>query len=84
MAKVIDLQPGDRVVNGGRTAVFIARTRHPAWPALELVIWRLCDETICLDALRIQQEVGKVIPVTSPAEQRDQLLSAICGVGRGR
>lgn len=56
MATVGELTPGD-VVDG---AIFIARTTHPIWPNLQLVVWRMSDRSISLDALRSNQHVGSV------------------------
>lgn len=81
--KVSDLDPGDLVVNGGAEAVFIARTQHPVWPVLQLVIWRLGDGTVSLDALSADQEVGLVIGAPTAAAQQDRLIDAIRGATRG-
>lgn len=77
-ARVIDLQPGDLVTNGDMTAVFIARAKHPVWPVLTLVVWRLQDGTISLDALSAIQEVGEVAPATR-VERYDRLVDAVRG-----
>ena len=63
MSTVADLTPGDVVVlDGGDSATFVARTRHPLYPHLELVVWRLADGSWSHDALHISQYVGKVQP----------------------
>lgn len=77
-ARVIDLQPGDHVTNGGESAVFIVRTQHPVWAVLQLVVWRLQDGTASFDALSPDQEVGEVTPAT-PAERYDRLVDAVRG-----
>jgi len=77
-ARVVHLQPGDLVTNGGMSAVFIARTVHPVWPVLQLIVWRLDDGTASFDALRSDQEVGEVAPATS-AERYDRLVEAVRG-----
>jgi hypothetical protein len=78
MTSVSDLQPGDLVTHSGMSAVFITRTPHPAWPALELVVWRLDDGTPSFDALAAAQDVGQVAPSTA-AQRSDRLVSAVQG-----
>lgn len=77
-ALVNDLQPGDMVTLGGMSAVFIARTDHPLWPVLQLVVWRLDDGTASFDALSPDQEVGELAPATR-AERYDRLVDAVRG-----
>ena len=60
-AQVVDLVPGDRVENAGMTAVFVARTEHPLYPYLQLVIWRLQDGTWSHDALDEREWIGRVL-----------------------
>lgn len=76
MATVADLMPGDLVVSGGMSGVFIHRGEHPLYPPLMLVIWRLDDGTISLDALAANQEVDAVAPA-SAAERYRRLDEAI-------
>lgn len=77
MIHVYDLLPGDEVtVPGLASAVHIAHLPHPYYPALELVIWRLADGTVSLDALDMQQEVGELTPAAWP-ERRDRLRRAL-------
>jgi hypothetical protein len=78
VARVTDLRPGDLVTNGGDSAVHITHTEHPAWPVLQLVVWRLQDGTISLDALSPDQEVGDVTAATL-AERIDRLVAAVRG-----
>ena len=59
-ATVEDLLPGDVVTSFFGSATFVARTDHPIWPGLQLVIWRMDDGSWSLDALSAQQEVGDV------------------------
>lgn len=77
-ARVIDLQPGDLVTLGDRSAVFIVQAEHPLWPVLQLVVWRLDDGTASFDALSSIQEVGDVAPATR-AERYDRLVEAVRG-----
>jgi hypothetical protein len=64
MSRVDELIPGDLVtvpaVN--MSATFVARTTHPIWPNLQLVIWRLDNGSWSHDALDARQEVGDVSP----------------------
>jgi hypothetical protein len=76
MARVADLLPGDLVTQGEHSAVHIAHQTHPYWTNLQLVIWRLDDGTISLDALDIRQDVGEITPADWPARQA-RLLHAI-------
>jgi len=72
---VWNLIPGDRVIIPGSDldeATFIKSTRHPLYRDLKLVIWRMSDNSISLDALRGDQEVGSVRHVTND-ERRDWL-----------
>lgn len=79
MATVAELTPGDLVVNTGRSAVFIARTQHPLWPKLQLVIWHLHEadgSRWSLDALDSRQEVGDINP-TNDADRAQRVRSAL-------
>ena len=80
MIRVMNLYPGDLVTSGGASAVCIARTRHPLYPEFALVIWRLEDGTISLDALAPWQEVGELAPA-SAAERLERLERAIHETG---
>lgn len=82
MSAVRDLMPGQVVDNPFGLATFIGRYPHPI-PAfrsegLVMVIWRLSNGEVSLDALLPQQEVGDGQPATD--EQLDgQLRAAIRG-----
>lgn len=82
MTAVRDLVPGQVVEHGMRSATYIASCPHPI-PAyrssgLLLVIWRLDNGDVSLDALLPQQDVGQDQAFT--AEQLDvQLRAAIRG-----
>jgi hypothetical protein len=78
VARVTDLRHGDLVTNGGMSAVHITHIEHPAWPVLQLVVWRLQDGTLSLDALSPDQEVGDVTAATL-AERIDRLVAAVRG-----
>ena len=78
MAIVADLMPGDLVTLGPGSGVFVTSCRHPLYPMLQLVIWRLPDRSWSLDALHYQQHVGDVAPA-SPAERVDRLRQAMTG-----
>lgn len=58
MTTVAELLPGEIVYSFGRSACFVARTEHPVWPSLQLVIWRMPDGSWSHDALDARQEVG--------------------------
>jgi uncharacterized protein (DUF779 family) len=75
---VAELVPGDLVVNTHRSAVFIARTQHPLWPHLQLVIWHLHEPGYewSLDALDARQEVGDITPA-SDEDRAMRLRSAL-------
>lgn len=63
--KVLDLTPGMQfkdVSRGNGLNTFIARCPHPYYPGLDLVIWRLCDGELSLDALSPMQELGECVP----------------------
>jgi hypothetical protein len=59
-----------------RWAVFVARTEHPIWPHLQLVIWRMDDGSWSHDALLARQDVGAVTDAT-PDERRHRLREAM-------
>jgi len=59
---VKQLRPGDKVVLGDQSAVFIASEPHPIHAPLRLVIWELDNGEWSLDALSPDQEVGELVP----------------------
>jgi len=80
-ARVAHLQPGDEVTTAGMTAVFIAATKHPLWPSLQLVVWRLADGEWSHDALDARQEIGHISPSTTE-ERHARLRAALLGDNR--
>ena len=87
MTRVSDLIPGD-VFDASRpgpgltavpaTAVYVAQSRHPLWPKLQLVIWRMSDDAWSFDALSPIQDVGQ--PLTSdPFDRINNLRAALLG-----
>lgn len=66
MAKVSELQPGDKVtMPGGQiSGIFISAAPHPFYLNLELVAWRLSDGSMSLDALDAEQEIGDIVQAT--------------------
>lgn len=80
MSAVGDLLPGDLVTLSvtDLSAVFIARTEHPLWPHLQLVIWKMSDGSWSHDALFAQQEIGTIAPSTSD-ERKARLRRALWG-----
>jgi hypothetical protein len=76
--RIDELTPGDLVTNAGvgMFAVFIARTTHPIWPQLQLVIWRLDDGSWSHDALDARQEVGEISP-SNEADRSTRLRKAL-------
>lgn len=81
--RVDELMPGDIVTAGlGEQACFIAQTKHPLWPQLQLVVWRLQDGSWSHDALDSRQVVGEVDPNREPRTRRDRLMGgALLGDG---
>lgn len=79
MATVAELVPGDlvRLPGSDQEGVFFQRCRHPVWPYLMLVIWRLGGEWV-LDALALNQETGDVVPSTQ-ADRKARLENIIFG-----
>ena len=75
---VNDLLPGAVIVNGDRSATFIARCWHPLYMGFMLVIWRLDDGTVSLDALTPEQEVGQQV-AASEDERVEALRAALSG-----
>jgi len=55
---VYELTPGDVITVGESRATFIARTQHPLYPSLCLVVWVLDNGQISLDALASVQDIG--------------------------
>jgi hypothetical protein len=82
LATLSRLLPGDCVFSGNETATFITATAHPlpfyADRGLMLVVWKMGDRSISLDALMSFQEVGKVVISTSQ-ERLDRLVEALFG-----
>lgn len=79
MATVQNLIPGDVVLNPiGDKATFIARTEHPLFAGLQLVVWRMKDGSWSHDALSERQDVGEVERST-PDQRRDALSAALLG-----
>jgi len=78
VAIVADLMPGDLVTLGPGSGVFVTSCRHPLYPMLQLVIWRLPDRSWSLDALHMQQHVGDLSPASS-AERVTRLRDALAG-----
>jgi hypothetical protein len=77
--RVRDLVPGDvvwREEMPGVEATFVARTDHPIWPRLQLVVWKINDGSWSHDALSIDQEVGSVT-LTAPEERLASLRRAL-------
>jgi hypothetical protein len=85
LSRVCDLIPGQRVTGFGQSAIFVARTDHPLYPGLQLVIWRMegggwpdTEAGWSLDPLDARQEVGEA--QASTAEERTaNLRAAILG-----
>lgn len=79
--RVQDLVPGDRVrmKGGNSTAIFVARTRHPLYNTLQLVIWWLeTDQRWSFDALDLRQH----LPMTtlgSIHDRHDNLRKVLLG-----
>jgi hypothetical protein len=77
--RVRDLVPGDvvwREEMPGVEAIFVARTDHPLFRSLQLVVWRMNDGTWSHDALDVDQEVGSVT-LTTPEERLASLRRAL-------
>lgn len=81
--RVIDLRPGDVVTEGNSKATIIMiAERHPIYPSMCLVIWRLDNGTVSFDALSPLQELGELVPVT--ADERNSNLLEALGIQQGR
>jgi hypothetical protein len=52
---------GDVVEQAGYQATFIGQSPHPRYPDLALVVWRMSDGSVSLDALSYDQEVGELV-----------------------
>lgn len=76
--KVCDLVPGDRFQDAaGTAAIFVARTRHPLYSSLQLVIWWMeADRRYMLDALDLRQHLGMSL-VSSIHDRHANLRKAI-------
>ena len=81
MSLVADLVPGDVVRLGDDSATFVARTIHPLWSHLELVVWRMADGSWSHDALYISQYVGEV-QAADVFARKAQLERALLGGGK--
>jgi hypothetical protein len=82
--RVLHLVPGMEIPSPlpGPNPIFIARCSHPFYEGFQLVIWRLGDGTISLDALSVMQDVG--IPVESTyGDRRANLKKALHGEKEG-
>jgi hypothetical protein len=82
MLRVIDLQPGDKIVgkgvDGDRTATFLVQQKHPLYPGLQLVVWWLHEEgSWSFDALSPIQVVGQNDPECITFQTRQANLRAI-------
>jgi hypothetical protein len=76
MSTVRDLKPGDLVTSTPGRPVFIGAYPHPVYHHLVLVIWRLSNGSVRLDALHPGDEVGDVEPI-EPAARADRLADAL-------
>jgi hypothetical protein len=76
MSAVRDLKPGDLVTSTPGRPVFIGAYPHPVYHHLLLVIWRLSNGGVRLDALHPGDEVGTVEPI-EPAARADRLADAL-------
>lgn len=80
MARVMDLVPGDEITLALDSAVFVARTEHPLYVGLDLVVWRMADGSWSHDALNRHQDVGQVTP-SDHVTRIGRLRSALHGGG---
>lgn len=62
--RVRELEPGMQfVIPGMNSAIFITQASHPYYKNLQLVIWRMDDGSLSLDALSPEQVVtGELQP----------------------
>lgn len=81
MTHLFELVPGDVVTLGGEIGFYVARTRHPIWQHLELVIWRRPDGSWSHDALHREQDIGRVLPSTA-ALRAERLRAVLLGEWR--
>lgn len=81
MTTVEELMPGDRVVHAEDSAIFVARTTHPIWPHLQLVVWRMEDRSWSHDALSAHQEIFGTVEQASADERMLRLRRALLGGG---
>lgn len=81
--KIRELLPGDRVsggAGGGFATLISWSTPHPMWPGLALVVWRMRDGRLQLDALDPEYTAPTVHRVEQTEDQRmASLRSAIDG-----
>lgn len=84
MTAVHELIPGCKITlpgpDGDLSATFVAQTRHPIWPNLCLVIWRLADGSWSHDALDPRQQVGEMLP-SDVFSRMANLRAALLGGG---
>lgn len=73
---VEELIPGERVCHLMQWWTFVARTDHPLYEGLQLVIWRRDSGEWSHDALRADQFVGEV-HASSPEERRTELRKVL-------
>ena len=76
--KVMSLVPGMQIELAGRVGTYVQQARHPIWPHLRLVIWRLADGSWSHDALAGEQDIGAVVPDT-PTTRAENLFNALMG-----
>lgn len=92
MTTVRELVPGDLVILPAASpalpdrAVYIAQTAHPLYRGLQLVIWRMPDGGLSLDALSPAQYVGEAqtgpLGVPGDGEREQRLRQALHGGAR--
>ncbi len=80
MSTVSVRQTGDGLTMEGVevTGTFIVQTQHPAYPTLQLVVWRLSDGSWSFDALQADQYIGQIQPA-GPYARGLQLLRVLRG-----
>lgn len=78
MTTVAELIPGNIIDVGDKRGTFIAHTKHPIWPSLQLVIWKMSDDTWSFDALSLNQDVGHLSPTSNkPKHNQARLRRAL-------
>ncbi|GAA1401861.1 hypothetical protein GCM10009613_60900 [Pseudonocardia kongjuensis] len=80
--RIADLRPGDRLEGSptGESATLISwSVPHPVYPALALVVWRMGDGRLSLDALDPEQHdvTGSVVVEQSEDQRLESLRRAI-------